>query len=196
MGNVPPALISLSFSIICVWKPHWCIEHPRSYRRALIMEPCGVNCFLLQISQPVVDPCQLVVNERHQKVAWIVQLAPAVPGITQKCVTIPKSSASRRTLWKPICSKSPLSSEPCWGCCWSADCVLPCFYPTKHFRCIKRSFQIVQSDVAIGQPPPLSIESFWCSSSWYGSPPPSDIFAFEISDIEVAAYSDKEWQMQ
>ena len=26
--------------------------------------------------------------------------------------------------------------------------------------------------------------------------PPSDIFAFEISDIEVAAYSDKEWQMQ
>ena len=172
MGNVPLALISLSFSIICAWKPlmHW--------------------------APPVISPgpnygtlwCKLFSSPNFSTSCWSVSAgskweAPksglncpagvsSPPGITQKCVTIPKSSASRRTLWKPICSKSPLSSEPCWGCCWSADCVLPCFYPAKNFGRIRRSFQIVPSDVAIGQPPPLSIESFWYSSSWYGSRAP------------------------
>ena len=73
---------------------------PAGHRRALIMEPCGVNCFRLEISQPVVDPlCQLAGNEDHQKVAQIVHVALYVAlSITQKCVTIPKSSASISTL--------------------------------------------------------------------------------------------------
>ena len=33
----------------------WCIEDLSGHCWALIMEPCGVNCFLLEISQPVAD---------------------------------------------------------------------------------------------------------------------------------------------
>ena len=165
MGNVPPALISLSFSIICAWKPlmHW--------------------------APPVISPgpnygtlwCKLFSSPNFSTSCWSVSAgskweAPK-SGLncpagasgpwynTKMCHNTQVICFEKNTLITPICSKSPLS-------CWSADCVLPCFYPADNFRCIKRSFQIVQSDVAIGQPPPLSIESFWCSSSWYGSPAP------------------------
>ena len=62
---------------VCVQvKPLLMHRGPAGHRRALIMEPCGVNCFRLEISQPVVDPpCQLAGNEDHQKVAQIVHVA-------------------------------------------------------------------------------------------------------------------------
>lgn len=63
MGNGSAALISLLFSIVssgldsCLFESETSADALKTpgHRRALIMEPCGVNCFLLQISQPVVD---------------------------------------------------------------------------------------------------------------------------------------------
>ena len=54
---------------VCVQvKPLLMHRGPAGHRRALIMEPCGVNCFRLEISQPVVDTlCQLAGNEDHKK---------------------------------------------------------------------------------------------------------------------------------
>ena len=55
--NNQVTMISLSFSGVgCLFESEiWCIEDLSGHCWALIMEPCGVNCFLLEISQPVAD---------------------------------------------------------------------------------------------------------------------------------------------
>ena len=181
--------------------------------RALIMEPCGVNCFLLHISQPVVDSCQLVVSEEAPKSGLNCPAGP--PGITQqKCVTIPKSSVSRIMPVLTPFAQSPLSVLTLlrfWECTllligWLCSAIFLSsnknsdaqkgkgFFPIVQFV---RQFNQMWALVSLQMPVvTLSIESFWCNAPPSSPSPPTPVIYLPLkSAIQRSACSDEEWQM-